>query len=444
MASFSRLIAAVLLAAIAVPASAQIKAAPRLAIEDERVQWGDMILERSQFVRGDGPSDGSSQPLGAIDFQIYVADPWPNGVLPLVFDAAVSAGLRARVFSACRAWELGTNVRCAERTTEERYVVVNAVEEKGCSATVGRPRRANGTMNLADGCWRWDDSPLVHEIGHAFGLFHEHQRPDRDAYVTIDLSNVLEGYEGNFAKLAATGVMTPYDFDSIMHYEDRAFARDPGRRVIEPRPEFAAQGRNMGLARQPSALDRNALAMVYNASGATSLRFDTHEIHRTMLRLDALYTTELQRANGLSLGGEPDFSGVATWIFNVYLAARAGGLTETDAFYNVQALISQSEEWRARNPGGRPFNPKPVVSPWRLDTGEYLAVMHRLSDLYRTELKRPEGLAIGGRPDFSGLATWVVHVYMNARLGSTSADDSWREVVALIRDSDEWREKNPS
>jgi hypothetical protein len=444
MLPLSRLAVAALLLGAATPAAAQPRTPPGITLQDERVRSGDMILERSQFVRGDGDPGVFSQMLGAINFQAYVADPWPNGVLPLVFDATVSAGLRARVLGSCRTWEAGSNVRCVEHTAEERYVVVSAVEDEGCSASVGRPRRRNGTMNLADGCWRSDDSPLLHELGHAFGLFHEHQRVDRDDYVTIDLSNVLEGHESNFDKLPTTTLITPYDFDSLMHYEDRTFARDPSRRVIEPRPEFAAQARRMGLATQPSVLDRQALALVYNAGGATTLRFDTQEIHRTMLRLDALYTTELKRPNGLSTGGEPDFAGVATWIFNVYLSARAGGLNESDAFYNVQALISQSEEWRARNPLARSFNPKTVVSTWRLDTGEYLAVMYRLSDLYRVELKRPEGLAIDGRPDFSGLATWVVQVYMNARLAGTSSDDAWSEVVAHIRASDEWHQKNPA
>ena len=41
------------------------------------------------------------------------------------------------------------------------------------------------------------------------------------------------------------------------------------------------------------------------------------------------------------------------------------------------------------------------------------------------------------------IATWVVHVYKNARLGGAARDAAWTEVVALIRDSDEWRQKNP-
>lgn len=422
-------------------ADAQNPRMPNVGATSDRVVIGDMIFEADRLIRS-GHDPSSARPEGGIDFDVYVSDPWPNGILPLSFHERVSLGQRSRMLSVCRAWEGGTGVRCVERTTEARYVIVTVDDEKGCSAHVGRQRRDNGTLNLAADCW-WDET-ILHELGHAFGLVHEHQRADRDSYITIDLGNVIEGHEDNYDRLVTTRVVTAYDFDSIMHYDPKSFARDRSRVVIAPRPEFAAQGRNMGLATQPSTLDRTALAYVYGGSGLAGLRFDTHEIHRTMLRLDALYTTELKRANGLSLNGEPDFSGVATWIFNVYLGARAGGLSETDAFYNVQALISQSDEWRARNPSGRPFGPKPVVTAWRLDTGEYLETMYRLSDLYRTELKRPSGLAIDGKPDFSGLATWVVHVYMNARLAGTARDAAWNEVVGLIRDSDEWREKNAS
>ena len=56
----------------------------------------------------------------------------------------------------------------------------------------------------------------IHEIGHAVGLMHEHQRHDRDTYVTVSDANSYGGIR--FAYLADTPGTRPYDYSSIMHY----------------------------------------------------------------------------------------------------------------------------------------------------------------------------------------------------------------------------------
>ena len=62
----------------------------------------------------------------------------------------------------------------------------------------------------------------VHEIGHAIGFWHEHARPDRDDYVTVNTSYFYPRFMSNFLKLNKTLVDTvvsvPYDYGSIMHY----------------------------------------------------------------------------------------------------------------------------------------------------------------------------------------------------------------------------------
>lgn len=59
---------------------------------------------------------------------------------------------------------------------------------------------------------------MMHEICHAIGLFHEHQRPDRDNYVTIKTENTKPNFLRNFEKKpdgSNLRMTKEYDFLSI-------------------------------------------------------------------------------------------------------------------------------------------------------------------------------------------------------------------------------------
>jgi hypothetical protein len=115
---------------------------------------------------------------------------------------------------------------------------------------------------------------IVHELGHALGLFHEHQRPDRNAFVTYNSGNVLAGKEHNFDIPAESQPLGPYDHDSIMHYSAGAFsAPNMGPTLVPP------AGVTIGNAAVPSAEDARVVQYVYGRVSAAGAHL--HAAHQT-------------------------------------------------------------------------------------------------------------------------------------------------------------------
>jgi len=143
-------------------------------------------------------------------------------------------------------------------------------------------------------------------------------------------------------------------------------------------------------------------------AAAAAAVFDRGDFLAAMNRLHQFYMAPegLQRPDGLSIDGAPDFLGIAAWIFDVYLSCRAAGQGSEDSWREVTASIEQSEEWRAKHPGQSPAGPRGCSSAIHLDRGEFLQHMQRLDDFYRAAdgLQRPSGLSIDGAPDFLGVA----------------------------------------
>ncbi|GMF11014.1 unnamed protein product [Phytophthora lilii] len=98
-----------------------------------------------------------------------------------------------------------------------KYVSIEQNED-GCYGMVGYVNDGKPQiMNLGESCFAGGPGNVVHELGHAMGLYHEHTHPDREVIVLTD-QNLPVSAE-NYAKTTSReATLKPYDLKSIMHY----------------------------------------------------------------------------------------------------------------------------------------------------------------------------------------------------------------------------------
>lgn len=65
---------------------------------------------------------------------------------------------------------------------------------------------------------------IMHELMHALGFGHEHNRPDRDDYLVVDFDNIQESAQSYFTKYTLNDPVQDedlaYDYTSLMHATD--------------------------------------------------------------------------------------------------------------------------------------------------------------------------------------------------------------------------------
>ena len=120
-------------------------------------------------------------------------------------------------------------------------ISIRSLRSAGGIATVGKVGSSYLTLDRGH---RRNKDTFTHEMGHVFGLLHEHQRYDRNSYVTasrrgsqynpISRRNCYWFLFWRWCKTNSTTYSTPYDYHSIMHYRASLgfTARSTGRQWV--------------------------------------------------------------------------------------------------------------------------------------------------------------------------------------------------------------------
>lgn len=109
----------------------------------------------------------------------------------------------------------------------------------GCSGV--SPVGYNGINTIALGTTSWCTGDvlkglIMHETIHSLGGGHEQSRQDRDLYLTLLWDNIDPQEWDQYAKdVYSTSYGTPYDYKSVMHYEQGTFAVSQGLQTMIPK-----------------------------------------------------------------------------------------------------------------------------------------------------------------------------------------------------------------
>ncbi|XP_053204201.1 astacin-like metalloprotease toxin 5 [Panonychus citri] len=158
---------------------------------------------------------------------------WSYAYVPIEIDPKLDK-ISSMIEEALDEFHQKTCIRFKTRIAERDYV--KFIFDEGCYSFVGRLGGLQ-TISLGDGCHC--KGTIIHETMHALGFYHEHNRSDRDDYVTINYDNIQSGAKNMFIKLNPheNRLYTTYDYESIMHYDGAAFSKSANLLTMVPKQE---------------------------------------------------------------------------------------------------------------------------------------------------------------------------------------------------------------
>lgn len=141
----------------------------------------------------------------------YITWLWTDGIMFYEFASNISSTNRTRVRSSMNLIENVSPVRFVEREDEINYIHIQSLG--GNFSYVGM---LGGAQDLS--LYNYNlPYTIVHELTHALGRYHQHQRNDRDNYIQVNTGCISSDCQSQYT-IAGSYSYQSYDFLSVMHY----------------------------------------------------------------------------------------------------------------------------------------------------------------------------------------------------------------------------------
>ncbi|PKL40415.1 MAG: hypothetical protein CVV44_02095 [Spirochaetae bacterium HGW-Spirochaetae-1] len=188
---------------------------------------------------------------------------WPDGKIPYAVEATLPERDLDYLKLAMEEWAQYCNIEFIDYTGREdrpeSTLIINYTDGQA-ETTVGyakNPRLAIPTES------KLYQRHYVHLLGHILGLLKEHQRPDRDLYITVHWENIAPEAMSQYEKLDSTLITEEdfmYDTASVMHY-----TRTQGNKAFGLRSFDYVSGEEYTRAFYVSTGDAEKVAFIYGA-----------------------------------------------------------------------------------------------------------------------------------------------------------------------------------